>query len=162
MSELCRFPALPRLRRRVFMRIRATDRVRSAAKFPILLLSCFAPRTNASGGRGAPPPAPGPAGCRRRRRLCRLYVFAGMRHSFSFSNSTVISSARAQQIFRSPIVRSSGGSPLSHSPFTAKSQRGWNGHPGGVSSSPGTEPRIDGSRSPRPCNPGSDASSPCV
>ena len=56
----------------VFLRIRAADRACSPSESSIRFVSwSFRPQL-ASGGRGASPPVPRPAGCRRRRRLSRL------------------------------------------------------------------------------------------
>ena len=56
----------------VFLRVRATDRACSPSESSIRFVSwSFRPQV-ASGGRGASPPDPRPAGCRCRRRLRRL------------------------------------------------------------------------------------------
>ena len=58
----------------VFLRIRATDRAGSPSESSIRFVSWSVRTQVASGGRGASPPNPRPAGCRCRRRLCRLAV----------------------------------------------------------------------------------------
>ena len=58
----------------VFLRIRATDRAGSPSESPIRFVSWSVRTQAASSGRGASPPDPRPAGCRCRRRLCRLAI----------------------------------------------------------------------------------------
>ena len=58
----------------VFLRIRATDRAGSPSESLIRFVSWSVRTQVASGGRGASPPNPRPAGCRCRRRLCRLAI----------------------------------------------------------------------------------------
>ena len=70
--QCCRLGEARPFRGAVFLRIRATDRAGSPSESSIRFVSwSFRPQT-ASGGRGASPPDPRPAGCRCRRRLRRL------------------------------------------------------------------------------------------
>ena len=70
--QCCRLGEARPFRGAVFLRIRAADRTGSPSESSIRFVSwSFRPQA-ASGGRGASPPVPRPAGCRRRRRLRRL------------------------------------------------------------------------------------------
>ena len=70
--QCCRLGEARSFRGAVFLRIRATDRACSPSESSIRFVSwSFRPQA-ASGGRGASPPDPRPAGCRCRRRLSRL------------------------------------------------------------------------------------------
>ena len=70
--QCCRLGEARPFRGAVLLRIRATDRTGSPSESSIRFVSwSFRPQA-ASGGRGASPPDPRPAGCRRRRRLRRL------------------------------------------------------------------------------------------
>ena len=70
--QCCRLGEARPFRGAVFLRIRAADRAGSPSESSIRFVSwSFRPQA-ASGGRGASPPVPRPAGCRRRRRLRRL------------------------------------------------------------------------------------------
>ena len=73
--QCCRLGEARSFRGAVFLRIRATDRACSPSESSIRFVSwSFRPQA-ASGGRGASPPDPRPAGCRRRRRLSRLEFY---------------------------------------------------------------------------------------
>ena len=73
--QCCRLGEARSFRGAVFLRIRATDRACSPSESSIRFVSwSFRPQA-ASGGRGASPPDPRPAGCRCRRRLSRLEFY---------------------------------------------------------------------------------------
>ena len=72
--QCCRLGEARPFRGAVFLRIRAADRACSPSESSIRFVSwSFRPQV-ASGGRGASPPDPRPAGCRCRRRLRRVAI----------------------------------------------------------------------------------------
>ena len=93
----------------VFLRIRATDRACSPSESSIRFVSwSFRPQL-ASGGRGASPPVPRPAGCRRRRRLSRLefyfIIFFGTFADASLLKHPLLSIPRPEEAVPDPLGR---------------------------------------------------------